>query len=232
MLSHRHVWVDGRGYARPMRWLRLGLVGAVLLLGGLTIAPAAGQNANKQINITGPPFAFDPAGAQIDSGLSFLFENRTTEEHNIVSAEFTRHVNAGIEQRSQPVQISGGPRTIAYHCTIHDSMTGSLQVVGSTPAATSTTVAASPATTRAGVTTTRKGATTIATTGTFDTQTSVLDTTTSEPASSTTAAPLAIKEASKGGGTSSAAIAGILVAIVAVLGGGAYALYRLRGAGN
>jgi plastocyanin len=219
-----------------MRCLRLGLVGVVLLLsGGVQLVPATAQTADKQINTVGPPYAFSPAGGQIESGKSLLWENHSDTNHNVSSSEFTRPVPAGEGARSQPVTISGSPRTIEYECTIHPEMKGTLQVVAATSSATgapATTAATSASTTRttARSTTSTARRSTSSTSSVDDSTTSstFLDTTTSEETTSTTSAPLAIKENNGGGGTSGVLIGAVVFGILAVVGGGGYALYRLR----
>ncbi len=228
-----------------MRWLRLALVGAALVLGGASgVAPASGQSANKQVNVVGPPFAFSPGGGSIASGQTILWENQTETAHTATSSEFNASIPAGSGRRSAAVPIVGGPRTIDYHCSIHPEMTGTLQVTAGgpppappppppppppAPAATSTTRRPT-ATTARGAATTRQPATTVVGDATSTTVGfGVLAPTTTSETTSTTAGQVAIKEENDdGGGTSGVVIAALLVPIAAVLGGGGYALYRLR----
>jgi plastocyanin len=224
-----------------MRARRVAVIVTWLIVGTvLSFRPAAAQTANKQINVTGTgpgDYAFSPAGGSIASGQTVLWENHTDAPHTATadSGEFNVSIPSGSGNRSSAVTISGSPRTISYHCSIHSTMKGTLQVtpgMATTSPPTTSAPAATPTTARGATATTAKtGAT--ATTSARATSTSnnfdALTTTSEEPTTSTTAGQVAIKQSKKGGGGNPLAIGALGVGIAAVLAGGAYGMYRLGG---
>jgi plastocyanin len=230
---------EARYYASGMRWMRIGLAALTVFLGAtFIVSPARAQTADKQINVTGSgpgDFAFTPGS--IASGQSVLWENQTGVAHTATaSGEFDVSIPAGSGSRSGVVQITGAPRTITYHCSIHSTMTGTLQVTAavSTTSRPATTTSRPTATTvrAAGATTTsRRVTTTSGGSATSTTETTTLETTTTSEESTTTSSTgdIAIKEKKTGGGTNGVLVGVLVLAILGVLGGGGYAIYRLRG---
>lgn len=216
-----------------MRWLRLGVVGLLLLAFG-ALAPVA-QAAPQTHPVSIMNIGYHPASLTVSMGDSVKWSN---DETPTTGPSHTVHSDEHPELNS-PTLVPGNtytftfdaPGTYPYYCTIHGKNAMSGTIIVNPPAATSTTHLLGTTTTRATTTTVKRTTTSSHQTTTIDTsptttETLALDTTTSEDTTSTTAKPLTIK--TKGKGTSTGAVVGLVVAIAAVLGAGGYALYRLR----
>ena len=178
--------------------------------------------------------SYDPPSIAIPVGDSIKWTNTETlpTNHTVTSdnGKFT----------GSPQLTPGTTFTIAftaagtypYHCEIHSTMHGTVVVQAPVTTTVTTrppaTTARPVATTRATTATTR--ATSSTSVGPTTTETLALETSTTEESTTTTTGDVAIN-ADDGGGTNGLAIAGLVLAIMAVLGGGGYAIYRLRAGG-
>ena len=213
-----------------MRFLRIGLVAIALLL---VMSPAHAANAPVAIK----DVAYQPATINVHPGDTVVWtHNDGSTPHSVTS-----DAGSGEAFDSSPTCPASGCMTqgevfthtfntigtFAYHCRVHSSMHGTV-IVAALATTTTTTIKPTTTTARPAVTTTVKKATT--TTSSFETTTTEfldLSTTTSEESTtSTTEGQVAIK--TKSSGSNGAALVVLILAIAGVLGGGGYALYRLR----
>lgn len=211
-----------------MRRLVAGLGAAAMLM--LTAWPV--NAAQKDVSIQN--IAFNPSTVTINVNDSVKWtNNELATDHNVFSDETQQLRSAETLDPGDTYTFTfGAAGTYNYYCTIHgkNQMSGQV-IVQAAPTTTVTTRA--PATTMRPVATTRAPAATTssrATTSSIDTSTTstlALETSTTEESTTTTSGDIAINT-DDGGGTSGLAIAGLVVAILAVLGGGGYAIYRLR----
>jgi plastocyanin len=198
----------------------------ILALGGVWPAQAAQVNVSIQGN------NFNPPSVTINVNDVVQWRNQDLVQHNVYSDETPELRSEGnLGTNATYTFTFGRAGTFNYYCTIHGKADMSGQVIVQAPA-TTTTRAPTPTTARP-VVTTRATATTLrATTSsaeTTTTETLALETTTTEE-TTTTSGDIAINTEDDGG-SNGLAIAGLVVAIMAVLGGGGYAIYRLRAGG-
>lgn len=222
-----------------MRVLRFLAGGALLLGAAVFMAPA--EAADRQVYIRavpGPEGRFEAApgssGATINQGDTVYWANQDESTHNATGQGWG---TGNIPPGGEASETFNTPGTFNYSCTIHPSMTGTLQVNAVStpppppppPPVTAAPMQPAPNTTRAATATTARSTATTArgattTTGGFD----LLATTTTLEATTTTAQQLAISEEDDDGGTSASTVAAAVLAPLVLLGGGGYLLYRLR----
>ncbi len=228
-----------------MRWARLAVVAALVTIGA-GVYPAAAANRQVYIDDNGPTSGkFYLAESRITQGDTVFWLNRDDLTHT-ATADDGSWTTGNIAPGDERSHTFNAPGRIGYHCAIHPSMKGTLEVVASTapPATTSTTrpagtIASTASTARRTATTVRSTTATSrsaaatsstssgpTTTGGFG---ALAPTSTTEDATPTTAGQVAIKQAKNGGGTSAAGVVALLVTLAAFVGAGGYAIYRLRG---
>ncbi|HZN12751.1 MAG TPA: hypothetical protein VFB78_00655 [Acidimicrobiales bacterium] len=210
-----------------MRWIRLAVAGLLVLaaIGFAAFRVEAAQKDVHVVNTVNPtmPYAFSPATQAVNAGDTVQWINDTGTDHRAVANDGASFDVAIDSSGGASGPISGPTRDIAYHCSIHPYMTGTIHVTATTTTAKATTTV-KPTTSTSRPTSTSRATTT--STATITTDTLGLDTTTSEDTTSTTGGQVSIKTG--GGGTNGAAVALLIVGILGVLGGGGYAIYRLR----
>ena len=208
-----------------MRRLVAGIAAAAVVW--LVAAPA--QAAQKDVSMHNT--SFDPNKITISEGDTIKWTNNDLVTHTVHSDEVAE-LNSADLGPTATYTFTFGPHTAGtynYYCTIHGKNVMSGQIVVQGPVTTTiratTTTARPVVTTRPAVTTTRAAATS----STLETSTTLAEeTTTTEESTTTTSGDIAIKT-DDGGGTSGLAVGALIVGILAVLGGGGYALYRIRG---
>jgi plastocyanin len=218
-----------------MRWLRVGLAAAFLILSAAAWSASA---ASRQVYIRNRAFLCSPSSAScnINQGDVVFWANQDDTTHN-VTADSGSWSTGNIAPGAEGSHTFATAGSFPYHCSIHPEMKGSFNVAAGAVVTTvppATTVPSGAATTRttarATATTAKAGAVTSTTIGPQTTVTDefgVLAPTTTIDATTTTAGQVAIKEDKGGGGTSGIVIAALIVPILGVLAGGGYALYRL-----
>ena len=142
---------------------------ALTATAGLALLPGTpSKAATTDATIAG--FRFSPDPLPVPVGATVKWTNNDSTTHT-VTADDGSFDSGDITPHGTFTQPFGGPaRTITYHCNIHSSMHGTLQIGGGTTATTAppttTTTAAAPSTTttvRATTTTTAPSTTTTTT---------------------------------------------------------------------
>jgi plastocyanin len=147
--------LNGRGRRRGWAARLLAATGVVAGLAPVllvTAPPAWAFTAPVDItNLSSGKFAFDPKVTDINVDDKVLWRNKTNEKHTVTSdtGDFDVTLGAGGTEERR-FQKAG---TYAYHCKIHDGMTGTV-VVQDPNAPPTTTTTAPPTTTTAPPTTT------------------------------------------------------------------------------
>lgn len=203
------------------------LAAALLMVGGMGAWPASAAQRGVSIH----DFSFDPANVTINVGDSVRWTNDEGiggPSHTATSDTQGQFDSGVLTPGQSHTETFNGAGTFAYHCSIHTSMQGT--VVVQAPATTTTTrppaTTTRPAGTVARATTSTARATT-STTSTQTTETLALDTTSTSEETTSTTGDIAITTEDDGG-VNGLAVAALVLAILGVLGGGGYALYRLR----
>jgi plastocyanin len=212
-----------------MRGLR-SLIGVLLVIAAAGLGVGRAEAANAAVAIQN--ISYQPATVTIQPGDTVVWTHADGETPHTVTSD-TGAFDSSPTCAGAAGCMTGGDTfnhtfnavgSFAYHCKIHSSMHGTVVVQAATTTTRATTTTTRPTTTSRATTSTVRS-----TTSSIDTSTTAildLETTTSEDTTSTTG-NLAINE-KKDGGTNGAAVAALIVAILGVLGGGGYALYRLR----
>jgi plastocyanin len=205
------------------------MLAAALALAAATfvVRPATADDSNVTIRNDATavpnPYSYSPATAYINLGDRVTWTNVSNVTHTVTSPAGTPLDSGNMSPGATYSHTFVKEGTFPYHCTIHNNMQGSVVVTE----AVTTTLA--PATTTTHLVTTSSRATTTSrptTSTTATVETIDLDTTTVPEQTTTTAGQVAIK--TNNGGTNGAAVAILVLAIGAILGGGGYLLYRLR----
>lgn len=159
---------------RVFTWMAALGVAAGTLVGAAGPVAAADQN----VRIEGSQFR--PGLARISVGEAVIWRNYDGDQHRVEADEGSPiHFDSGdLDRDEQFAKAFDRAGTFRYHCRIHDSMTGAVEVA---EAGATTTTAPPPTTTTAPPTTT--------TTEPPTTTTEPPTTTTSEPPTTTTGAP-------------------------------------------
>jgi plastocyanin len=205
-----------------MRGIRLVAAVAIAVAAAVVgVRPASADDAT--VSITGTAvFTYSPSSRSIDVGDRVTWTNNTSATHTVTSDGAGPLDSGDISPSGTYSHTFQKAGTFAYHCQIHSNMHGTI-IVSEATTTILTTTTVRPTTTTLRPTTTTARATT--TTNTQTTETLALETTTSEE-TTTTAGQVALKTSK--GGTNGAAVAILVLAIGAILGGGGYLLYRLR----
>jgi plastocyanin len=228
-----------------MRLFRLFLAAGAFLLAVIAVPEA--EAANRQVFIRavdGPTGRFEAApgssGATINQGDTVFWLNQDGDTHNATGNGWS---TGNIAPGDEGSETFNTPGDFPYSCAIHPSMTGTLRVnavattQGTAPPVTATPMQPPPAarptaTTRRSTATTRRSTSATTASGvptTIAGDFSVLAPTTTELSTTSTSGQVAIREDDDGGGSNTGVIAALAVGLAAILGGGAYALARLRG---
>ena len=219
-----------------MRRLSAGIAAAAILLALAVWPSSAVSNATITDN------AFSPNPVPVMVGDRVTWRHNGSNPHSVTAdnGSFDSSPNCALATSAACMgngqTFTSPPFTqpvgtiIRYYCRIHGGrngmgMSGTVVV----QAAPTTTTTIRPTTTARPVTITR-AATTSSLAITSTTETSVVETTTTEESTTTTVGDIAI-EAEDGDGTNGLAVAALVLAILGVLGGGGYAIYRLRSGG-
>ena len=124
---------------------RLSCLVAIALVGSLLLMPAAGAQTEGQGVVVVPTTEiramdvflieddyFEPTDAVVDPGTTLMWINRGQEQHTVTSDD--GQFDSGVlEPGDTFLTTVEGSGTLAYHCTLHPEMTGSITV--GTPAA-------------------------------------------------------------------------------------------------
>lgn len=202
---------------------------AVAIVLAFTVSPAQAAQM-VDVGLAGSQFRNGPcptpAGnniATINVGDSVKWTNCDPYDHDIEwdSPGFSNP--PAMPQNGFVVQLFNKDGFFEYHCKIHPSMTGTVVVRRTAPSTTKPT--APPATTTTAPTITTTTATTVDLGGVFGGDT----TTSSSPVDTTTTTTIDQEAiASKDKGASGPVLVLLLAAIAAVIGGGVFAVRRMR----
>jgi plastocyanin len=125
----------------PLRAVALSVAGLALLVPGLTSRPARADDHVDEIK----GLAFNPERITVRAGDAVTWVNHDSDHHHLQGDGFESSELAGNDTFT--VQFPA-PGEIAYHCTIHTYMEGSVVVLnpdGSTPPSTAGEPEAPPA---------------------------------------------------------------------------------------
>jgi plastocyanin len=78
------------------------------------------------VNIAG--IAFGPAAIQVSPGAVVTWTNSDNINHNVTFSSATIGAVPDFSSGSKTLTMPTAPGTYAYHCTIHASMTGTVEV--------------------------------------------------------------------------------------------------------
>jgi plastocyanin len=160
---------------------------ALTATAGLALLPGTpSRAATTDATISGFRFSPDPLPVPIGATVKWTNDDGTT---HTVTADDGSFDSGDISPRGTFTQTFAGPaRTITYHCNIHSSMHGTLQIGGGT---TPTTAAPTTTTTATPATTTTAPPTTTTTVRATSTTTAPLPTTAPAAKATTTTRPAA-----------------------------------------
>lgn len=129
---------------------QISLVIALLgLLGLLTIAgPVLAANGSVRIGETNERYHFAPTTVYVNVGDSVTWTNGSDVDHTVTSDSGTELASDKVAEAATFDHTFAATGTFAYHCTIHDYMTGSVVVLaaGVTPPPTYTAPSSAAAT--------------------------------------------------------------------------------------
>lgn len=221
---------------RRRGWAAVAAVTVVLAGLGSAVLPARAATAN--VSISGQKFV--PATVTVNVGDTVVWTNQDPYAHT-VSWPDGAPSSPNLDQGESYSRTFSAPTTLAYRCSIHSSMRGTVVVQGSAPPSTappttkaSTATTAKPATT----TTARSGAVTTITAGasagginpdayaTGDSSTTTPSSTSLSTSTSAVGEELAAEDTGSSGGGAALAI----FAAVALAAGLGALLWRRRGA--
>lgn len=122
-------------------------LGAVLLIGALSLSPSSVRAASVAVAISGN--AFVPADATVNVGDTVVWTNQDVVPHTATTTSGPASFDSGILTQSQTFSYTftaaGG---YAYYCVVHPEMTGTITVAAAaaaTPVPTSVPTAEPPA---------------------------------------------------------------------------------------
>lgn len=204
---------------------------AAMVVALLHVWPAVA--AQRDVSIQGNSFMPSSVTIAVNDSVKWT-NNEIATDHNVYSDETPQlRSSENLDPGDTYTFTFGAAGTYNYYCTIHGKNVMSGVVVVQAPATTTPPTVAPVTTTRAPATTARPTTTarvSSTSSSTPTTETLALETTTTEDSTTTTTGgDIAIETDDDGG--NGAVIAALVVAILGVLGGGAYAIYRLRSGG-
>ncbi|MDG6990360.1 MAG: cupredoxin domain-containing protein [Nitrososphaerota archaeon] len=199
----------------------------------VTLAPAS--VAQTTVNVVINSYSFNPASITVVIGANntVTWTNQQTGVPHTVTSDDGTWGSATLTTGQSFTHAFTTPGTFGYHCSIHTYMKGTVIVLSSGQASTTTTTAATTTTTNAVTTATTATATTAASSTTTAATTAVTASTTTTTAAQTTstAAPSASSAASAGNGVPEFPYSIAAVTAVTILVAVSYLLTR-RSAGT
>lgn len=123
---------------------RMSYLIALSVLGLLLVVPSAGAQGTQQ-TVSIRDFLFEPSQLRVEPGTTVTWTNEGNEPHTVTADNGLFDSGVLEPGDSYSVQFDGAG-TVAYHCTLHPSMTGSIVVGGGAPPVREQPVMEQPAT--------------------------------------------------------------------------------------
>jgi plastocyanin len=111
---------------RDVHHLRVALV-AVALTSGLAACGSSSKKSSAALAITIQNFSFSPTPLSAKVGDTITVTNKDSAPHTFTADDGSFNTGTLSSGTSKPVKVPKAG-TIAYHCNIHSSMHGTLQV--------------------------------------------------------------------------------------------------------